>query len=144
MPGFNGVKFQGSGPRLRLPPNCNSCWANGVMSKPRGLPPSITLHGTGEFLSKKETTQCSVAILFPQNSGYICSKKKRKVFFIWKRDQESCGCLPLNIWTKHQTWLKGMNNSNVAHYWTHDLWICSLFNLSKLTWKTIVCDSENG
>lgn len=56
------------------------------MSKPRGLPPSITLQGTGEFLSKKETTQCSVAILFPQNSGYICSKKKNEKYFSFEKE----------------------------------------------------------
>lgn len=56
------------------------------MSKPRGLPPSITLHGTGEFLSKKETTQCSVARFFPQNSGYICSKKRKEKYFSFEKE----------------------------------------------------------
>ena len=50
MPGFRGELNIGLGPCLRLPPNCISCWANGVISKPRALPPRITLHGNGEFL----------------------------------------------------------------------------------------------
>lgn len=45
---------------LRLPRSCMICLANGVISNPRRLPSSITLHGSGEFLSKQEKIQKSV------------------------------------------------------------------------------------
>ena len=129
MPGFKGELNIGPGPCLRLPPNCISCWANGVISKPRALPPRITLHGNGEFL-KTYHIQILLSKQFKHKNQRERERERERERYPWMSERN------INLgWKEWKTPMLDMTEHMILEYVVCLIWA---------SWAVILKNKRNS